>query len=43
MTVLGFARLTSTDVLREAGAIVFEDMALLPELLRRSWRKDPLL
>jgi HAD superfamily hydrolase (TIGR01509 family) len=43
MTVLGFARLTSPDILREAGAIVFEDMRLLPDLLKHSGRKDPLL
>lgn len=42
MTVFGFARLTSPDVLREAGAIVFDDMALLPDLLRRSCSKDAL-
>lgn len=35
MTVFGLARLTSPGVLRAAGAIVFEDMARLPDLLRR--------
>jgi HAD superfamily hydrolase (TIGR01509 family) len=43
MTVFGLARLASPDVLREAGAIVFEDMALLPDLLRRSFGKGPQL
>jgi HAD superfamily hydrolase (TIGR01509 family) len=36
MTVFGFARLTSPDLLREAGAIVFDDMASLSSLLERS-------
>lgn len=35
MTVLGFARLTDPDILREAGAIVFDDMSSLPGLLER--------
>jgi HAD superfamily hydrolase (TIGR01509 family) len=43
IAVLGFARLTSPDLLRAAGAIVFEDMALLPDLLKRSGSKDPRL
>ncbi|HEV7732612.1 MAG TPA: HAD family hydrolase [Candidatus Binatia bacterium] len=33
MPVLGFARLTSPDALRAAGAAVFDDMSLLPELV----------
>lgn len=35
MPVLGFARLTSPDALRDAGAEVFDDMALLPRRLQR--------
>jgi HAD superfamily hydrolase (TIGR01509 family) len=42
MTVFGFARLISPDVLRTAGAIVFEDMARLPDLVSRFCGKDPL-
>jgi HAD superfamily hydrolase (TIGR01509 family) len=33
MTVFGYAQLAATDVLADAGAIVFRDMARLPELL----------
>ncbi len=35
MPVLGYARLTSADALRAAGAQVFDDMVLLPRLLPR--------
>jgi HAD superfamily hydrolase (TIGR01509 family) len=35
MTVLGFARITDPDILREAGAIVFDDVFSLPGLLER--------
>jgi HAD superfamily hydrolase (TIGR01509 family) len=35
MTVFGFARLTGPDVLRAAGAIVFDDMSALPDILGR--------
>jgi HAD superfamily hydrolase (TIGR01509 family) len=35
MTVFGFARLTDPDILREGGAIVFDDVFSLPGLLER--------
>jgi len=36
MMVLGFARITEADALREAGADAFDDMSALPNLLAAS-------